>query len=209
MGCSSIDHLELVAGETFELGIRWEDRSSVPVYKPITAITKAVPAAITAAAHGLPPKWLVAVTAVKGMVEINAQHDIPLDGDFTEGLATDANTISLPFVNSANYSNYTSGGYVMYYPPVDMSGYTARMSIRQTIESNTVIDSFSTSDARLPNTGIVLDFVNKLIRVKIADSVTEDYNFRNAYYSLEAIDPLGKVTRVAFGRISCTLDVTR
>ena len=70
----------------------------------ITAITKANPAVVTAAGHGLSNGDTVLITGVAGMTEVN-------DIIFTVAGAT-ANTINLDGINSGSYGNYTAGGSV-------------------------------------------------------------------------------------------------
>ena len=62
--------------------------------KTITAISKANPAIITAAAHGFADGDVVKVTAVVGMVEINSKVGVVK--------VVDANNFSLNGVNSTN-----------------------------------------------------------------------------------------------------------
>jgi len=68
----------------------------------ITAATKANPAVITSAAHGLSTGQKVKITAVVGMVELN--------GITFTITRIDANSFSLDGINSTAYTTYVSDG---------------------------------------------------------------------------------------------------
>lgn len=72
--------------------------------KTITGISKASPAVVTCAAHGYPNGTVVLIRDAEGMTEVN-------DRIFTTANAT-ADTFQLSGVNSAGYTDYTSGGTV-------------------------------------------------------------------------------------------------
>ena len=75
---------------------------STNAQKDITAITKANPAVVTAAAHGYVNGDTAAIVGVVGMTEVN---DLP----FTIANVT-TNTFELSGINSTAYTTYTSGG---------------------------------------------------------------------------------------------------
>lgn len=68
---------------------------------PLTGITNANPAVVTAALHGLNDGDVVAITEVLGMTEVNNTYIVN---------KIDANTFSLEGVDSTGYGTYTSGG---------------------------------------------------------------------------------------------------
>lgn len=68
----------------------------------ITGITKANPAVVTSAAHGLEDGDVVYITGVVGMTEVNAQAFIVN--------VLNANTFELFGIDSTGYGTYTSGG---------------------------------------------------------------------------------------------------
>lgn len=75
---------------------------STAVEKVITGITRANPAVVTSAGHGLANGTLVSITKVVGMTQVNNET-------FTvAGTAT--NTFQLSGINSSAYTAYTSGG---------------------------------------------------------------------------------------------------
>lgn len=207
MTCENIKQIDLIRGISYDATIRWEGTEIT--YKPITGIAQAAPVAITCNGHGVPSGWRVAISAVKGMTDINSKNTPPKESDYHKATVSSANLITLNDVNAAEFSAYKSGGYLQYNTPIDMTGFTARMQIRASLNATDIIDTFTTEDVRLPDTGIVIDNVNKTITIKIEASVTEAYTFNTAVFSLEAISTDGVVSRIIAGDVTSTKDVTR
>jgi hypothetical protein len=207
MSCENNEQIDLIRGITYDATVRWETKTNV--YKAITGISQAAPVVIQSDSHGVLPGWRVAIVSVKGMDEINALNKPPKDSEYHKATVPSANAISLNDVNAADYSAYKSGGYIQYFEPEDLTDFTARMQIRASINAEDTLDEFTTEDIRLPATGILIDETNKTITINIAASVTEDYTFTNAVYSLEMISPDGVVSRIISGDVVCTDDVTR
>src|SRR5688572_27192114 len=136
------------------------------------------------------------------MTEINARSAPPKAKDYTRAEATDANTLTLVDVNSAEYTAYESGGYVMYYTPVNLSGYTARMKIRDRI-GGTELEELTTE-----NGGIALDNVDKTITLLIDAAATEDYTWKKGVYDLEMVAPDTTVTALLRGSVTVVREVT-
>lgn len=194
--------LELLQGETFVRVIRW---GALPhVYKAITAITQAAPAAITSTAHGLATGWPVAVVSVLGMTEINAKNSPPRLNEYLQATVVDANTITLNTVNSAEYAAYTSGGYLQYYTPVDMTGFAARMTIKNRI-GGTVL---ATLTSGAPDNRIALDNAAHTVTLTISATDTAAFEFTSGTYDLEMVAPTGAVTRLYQGAITISKEVT-
>lgn len=87
---------------------------------------------------------------------------------------------------------------------IDITGYTARMQIRESITSDTLIDELTTE-----NGGITLGGVLGTITLLISAADTEAYTFTTGVYDLEMISPAGTVTRLLEGTIKLDLEVTR
>lgn len=207
-------NLTIVKGKTFSRVIRW---AAAPyLYKPITAITQAAPVSITSAGHSIPDGWQVAVVSVKGMTQINVT--IPADprafNDVThKATVTGANAITINDINSAGFSAYTSGGYVQMLSPVDMNGFTARMSIKDRVGGTELfrLDT-TTTPAVLPYTHdqprIVLDNGNKITTLTIHAEDTAVMPFRKGVYDLEMVSPSGVVDLLMSGAITVVDEVT-
>lgn len=191
-------------GKTFNRVVRWE---SLPfVYKAITGITQAAPAVVTAPTHGVPSGWRVAIVSVQGMDEINASTP-PKDREFIRATALTADTLELNSVNSAEYTAYASGGYVQYYTPVDLAGFTARMQIKDKI-GGTVLASTDIDDAPNNVISVSLDNSTKTITVAIPATSTAAFTWKTGVYDLEMISGTGVVTALLSGKVTVTPEVT-
>lgn len=128
MTCSTKD-LNLVAGTSFSIVLRWE---SAPILrKAITGISVATGAPrITISSHGILDGWRVAITGAKGMTELNAEDPVRLrDSDYYQATVIDANTIELNEVNGADFRPWTSGGIVQWNTPVSLAGFTGVLRV--------------------------------------------------------------------------------
>lgn len=201
MSCATQD-LIIQKGKTFSRVLRWETEPFV--YKAITAITKAAPAVITATGHGVPSGWRVAVVSVQGMTEINAKNSPPRASDFRKATVVDANSISLNDINSSDFSTYTTGGWVQYYTPVTLAGYTARMQIRQSLTAPAFLLELTTVNGR-----IVIDDTAKTITLTIAATDTAAIAWKTGVYDLEMVSPGGVVTQLLSGNVSAIEEATK
>ena len=188
-------NFKLYQGATFRETLRWE--SSTKAYRPINAITKSAPVQITATGHGVPEGWRFKVTNVTGMKEINSA-DV-----YHTATVVDVDTLAINSVNALGFTDYVSGGVVEYNTPVDLAGVTARMQIREKLDSTEPILELTTA-----NSGIVVDNTNKTISLFISDTVTADLDFTSAVYSVELIKA-GDVIPFITGNISLVKEVTR
>lgn len=190
---------KIYQGSTFTETLRWE--SETKAYMAISNISQSAPCVInTVATHSVPINWRVRVTGVNGMKDINTISD---DAYYlVTGKTT--NTVTLNQVNSAAYAAYTSGGILSWNMPVPLTGYTALMQIRETLESEVVIAELSTS-----NGGIAIDPINYTITMSLTSAITSTFNFDSAVYSMELTDGQGNVFQFLNGSISLVKEVTR
>jgi len=179
-------------GETFQPVFQWGSATLTSI--PITAISQAAPAVVTASGHGVPPDWEVAVASAKGMTQINAVGYPPRGRDWHRATVLTDNTVALRDVNSADFSAYTSGGFLVYGTPVDLTSVTAVMTIRDAPTDGAVVLEL-TSGA-----GITIDPATKTITATIETSAL---SWASGYYSLLVADTsTGKTTQLAEGGIS-------
>lgn len=178
----------IIKGSTFSMPLQWEDDKVS--WKPITGITKAAPCVITCPAHGVPEGWRVAVVSVKGMTQINAENDPPKDKDYHVATVLTADTIELNKVNALDFSAYTSGGSLRYFPPVDLTGYAARMTIKDKI-GGTLLMSLTTE-----NGGITIDNTAKTITLNISAADTAAIAWKKGVFDLEMVSSGGVVTKI-------------
>ena len=87
--------------------------------------------------------------------------------------------------------------------PVDLTGYGARMQVREKYVSKTAIVSLDT------DSGIVLGGASGTIDVEISSGVTELIVAKDYVYDLELISPSNIVTRLIEGKFIVTPEVTR
>lgn len=182
-------------GSTFKEVIRWE--SSTKAYKTITGITKAAPCVITAVAHGIPVGWRTKITNVVGMTAINSTDT------YNQVTATTTDTVTINEINSLGYTAYTSGGVLEYNQPMDLTGMTARMQIRPSLTSTTIIDTYTTELGT-----IAVDNTLKTITILVPATTTAGYTFSTGVYSLELISG-STVYQIITGNISLTQEITR
>ncbi len=189
---------KIYQGSTFQETFRWE--SETKVYVPISAIAKSAPCVITTTtAHNLPVGWRFRVVGAGGMKEINSVGE----EYHLSTLTPTTTTVEINQVNSLNYNAYTSGGVVEFNQPVPFAGYQARMQIRETVDSPTVIHEATTQ-----NNQIVLDNTNKTIQITLLANVTQNFNFATAVYSLELYNG-NNVIPFINGNLTLVQEVTR
>jgi len=182
-------------GSTFKEVIRWE--TSTKVYKSITAIAKSAPVVITAPSHGIPIGWRTKITNVAGMTQINSSDN------YNQVTATTQDNVTINAINSLGYTDYTSGGVLEYNQPMDLTGMIARMQIRPTLTSSTVIDTYTTVSGN-----ILIDNTLKTITILVPATTTASYTFPTAVYSLE-LEVAGTVYQLITGTITLVQEVTR
>ncbi len=189
---------KIYQGSTFQEVYRWE--SETKVYVPIQTISKAAPCVIqTTEAHGLPVGWRFRVVGAGGMKEINNSTS---DSYYIiTGTNNNTSTIVANQINSLGYTTYTSGGVVEYNQPIDLSVYSARMQIRETVDSDTVI--YSATNV------IVLDNAYKTITITIPATDTAEFTFSTAVYALELYTQGGIVVPFLVGNLTLVPEVTR
>ena len=188
-------------GRTFTQLIYWADEDKI-VYKPITGATQTAPVRLTVTGHSLTNGWPVAVTNVKGMTELNAEANAVKDKDYTPTTIIDPDTIELNAINAAGFKAYTSGGYIQYFQPVDLTGYTARMTVKDKV-GGTELLSLTSANSR-----VTIDATNKTITLTITAVDTAAITWSKGVYDLEMVSPSNVVTAILTGKVTVTKEVT-
>ena len=90
--------------------------------------------------------------------------------------------------------------------PIDLTGFTAQMQIRESVTSPEVIIELSTSNGR-----IVLGGTAGTILLQLTGSETEALDFDQAIYDLELTDVAGSgdITRLIQGNVVLSKEVTK
>jgi hypothetical protein len=116
----------------------------------------------------------------------------------------DANSV---FVDTDTVGEtYTANtGLLTYYAPTNLTGYTARMHIREDIADTVTILTL------VSPTNITLDTALGKVTVTISATATAGLNFEQAVYDIEVVDSAGTpvVTRLAEGNVTLSREVTR
>lgn len=89
------------------------------------------------------------------------------------------------------------------FEPYDLVNHTARMQVRRTIDSSTVIVSLTTENNRITINGEAGQ-INLLMSDEVTSAITS-----SGVYDLEIIDNSGNVSRVIEGTFTLSQEVTR
>lgn len=87
--------------------------------------------------------------------------------------------------------------------PFDLTGYTARMDIKNNIDDATAIISLTTDNGR-----ITLGGVNGTVQLVVSATDTAALNFERGVYDLELQSGSGVVTRLIQGAVTFEKEVT-
>lgn len=206
MATIDTNDLTILQGKTYRQVFMWEDKPVVR--KPITAISLATGAPVlSVTGHGMVNGQRCVVMGAKGMPQINSANNHPRKSDFVEGTVLSADSVELNSVNPYDDSGrvwpaYTSGGFLQFNTLVDLTGYTARMSIKDRV-GGTVLFSLTTENSR-----IVISPSAKTVTLSIAAADTESMTFKKGVYDLEMVSALGVVTAISTGTITVSREVT-
>lgn len=187
-------NFKIYQGSTFNEVLRYE--SATKKYVDITNATKAAPLVVTAVAHGMPAGWRAIISSVSGMTELNTLGQII-------GTNVTTNNITFNSINASGFKSYVSGGVLEYNDPVDLTGYTARMQVREKTNSTTFLEELTTENGK-----IAIDNASKTITLTLSATSTAAYTFKTGVYSLELIKG-AVVTSFIYGNITLESEITR
>lgn len=133
-------------------------------FAAIGGMSKSAPLRVTAPNHGILDQWYAAIVDAKGMTQMNAVDANSIrDAEFHQVTLVDADHVDFNGISSALFSTYTSGGYLAYYAPLDLSAYTgARMDIKRKVGGAVELSLSTTAgtmsiDAATSTVSIALD----------------------------------------------------
>lgn len=178
--------LVIVKGSTFADTLRWATSECVLIQG---SLNPSVPVTIESVGHNIPDGW---------MVSIDDHPMIPESARF-QVKAIDSNTIGIPCMNGAKF-NRPRAVVVRLNKPVDLSGYTAKMQIRD-LSGNLLIE-LSTENGR-----ITIDNADKTIERSITAADTSALTAERATYDLEMIQG-AYVVKIDSGTIEIVNEVT-
>lgn len=196
---ATIKPLHIVRGKTLSLVIRWEQRTPI-ISKAITAISFATGfPRLTVASHGIPDGWRSAVVRVAAPKEINSKNDIPRTSDLRETTVIDANTIEynglVPVTDGRDWSAYTTGGFVQYHTPKDLTDYEIRVKVKDRV-GGTVLLSTELGDAPLNVITAVADNATKSITIEIPALDAEGITWSKGVWEVEGESSTGRVESI-------------
>lgn len=185
--------IQIQQGATFAYALQWMQERKV--FAAITGMPSRVPVRLTATAHGMPDDWPCRVSGVQGCLEVNSVTP----DDLYIGYKVDADTVELLNVNGNEWGTYSSGGYLEYWMPYDLSQYTTGSCV--------VRKSQGTTDVLFTlawTTGVVVDNVAKTITLQMAatDTAALTYGPEEGWYDLDLTHTSGAVHRVSYGRMA-------
>lgn len=193
--------LVITKGKTFAQTVRWE--TAPYLFAAIAAINNVAPVQVTtSAAHNIPDGWRVAVVDAGGLTELNAANNPPKDVDFRQATLVDATKVQFNPLSSVAFEAYTTGGYLQWFTPHDMAGYTARMAVKNK-PGGTVLLSLTTE-----NGGIEIDDSAKTITLNISATDTAALDWKSGSYDLELVSPTGIVTALLNGSVTVNTEIT-
>lgn len=185
-------------GETLAYPFFWY--SGDLVTKAITAIALTFPAVVTAVGHGILVDQVVPVRleTIRGTKKLNTPA-----GETVYAKRLTADTVQIIGANASGMAAYIGGGYLTYTPPTNLTGYTARMQLRESVDSEDVLLELTSP------TELVLDATAGMITVSMTEAETAALTFDTAVYDLELVSSGGISKRLAAGKVTVSKEVTR
>ena len=123
-------------------------------------------------------------------------------GILTTTISSVTNSTTAVLAAAATFS--VSGASLEIYLPIDLTGYTARMQIRQTAESSTFLAELTNA-----NGGITLGGTAGTVTIVMTAAVTAALTAGRAVYDLELVPPNSKTIRWLAGTVNITREITR
>jgi hypothetical protein len=185
--------LVIPQGSTFSQSLRWEGPAFI--YKAISAVPQLAPVRLTAVAHGIPDGWRVAIMSVLGMMQLNAKNDPPARSDFVQATLIDVNTVELNTINAAGFAPYTSGGFIRFATPIDLTGFAAALTIKDKVGGIVLFTLTTTA-------GIVLDNAKKTITYTFTPAQIAAFTFTRGVFTLELTSSGGVATELLQGSVT-------
>ncbi|MCD1640090.1 hypothetical protein K7H92_15335 [Pseudomonas stutzeri] len=163
-------------------------------YRPITGLSGS-PLRFTVD-HGLPGSWLAWVIGVNGMPGVNRAPRTEQPHRVT---VVDAATLEINALSAFGLN--PSGGQLIYKPPVDLAGATARMQIREQVGGAVLLELTT------ENGGLAISGPGTITRT-LSATQTAALAWTEAVYDLEVQYPDGTVQRYLQGAVTVSREVT-
>lgn len=203
--------ITILQGSAFNVPVRYMDGDRI-IRKPITGISIASGAPrLDVAGHGCPNGWPTTVTLVKGMTQINAKNAEPKGADYRVTTVIDSNTLEYNAVspvddNGREWPAYTSGGFVQWFAPMDLTGKSASMVIYDK-KGGTVLASTEAAHAPLDVITATVDAANKVITFSFKSSDTATFTWKKGVYEAEVYSTADDKQRIAEGEVTISREL--
>lgn len=163
-------------------------------YRPITSIGGS-PLRLTVD-HGLPGDWLAWVEGVSGMQGVNRapRTEKPHRVKVIDPATLEINALSA-------FGLTPSGGQLIYKPPVDLTGATARMQIRAQLGGAVLLELTTENGA------LAINSLGTITRT-LSAAQTAALTWTDGVYDLEVQFPDGTVQRYLQGAVTVSREVT-
>lgn len=203
--------ITILQGSAFNVPVRWMDGDRI-IRKPITGISIASGAPrLDVAGHGCPNGWPSAVTLVKGMTPINDANTDPKKMKYRTTTVIDTDTLEYNAVspvddNGREWPAYTSGGFVQWFAPMDLTGKSASMVIYDK-KGGTVLASTEAAHAPMDVITATVDTANKVITFSIKSSDTATFAWKKGVYEAEVYSNADDKQRIAEGAVTVSQEL--
>lgn len=164
-------------------------------YRPIAAIQKTAPLRLSVPAHGMPAGWPCWVEGVTGWSALNRDKNRER---FRLAAVIDADTLEFNELNGTTQN--ASGGHLVYRLPLDMTGASARLQIRDV--SGALLLELSTATGGLQANG------PGRLMLSLTAAQTASINWQAGLYDLELTMADGSVDRWMQGAVSVSKEQT-
>lgn len=185
---SSIYPLRLVRGKTCHQVLLYA--GATRKYCPITALVSLAPVRVTVPDHGCPDNWPVRLQGITAPVELNTA-----EGQALTATVVDANTLELNALDASTLGTFTLSGHVVFQQPVDLTGWKARMQVRNKMGGDLLL-SLSSDPADEADGEIEVDVAGSAFILKLTAAQTAALTWNGGVYDLEAVLPDGSVISI-------------
>jgi hypothetical protein len=195
-----VHDIEIRQGSQFQDAFHWYGAGITCAN--IENVTVGCPTVITITGHGLPAisETPIHIRNVRGARALNTGS---LECEMILATYIDVDTFSVR-VDTGNQTYKSGSGSIEWYQPKDLTGYTARMQIREKIDDEDTLVSLTSAAG-----DITISIPDARIVFTIATSVTEELDFMEGVYDLELVDPAGEATTLLEGKVTLRKEVTR
>lgn len=135
------------------------------------------------------------------MDELRAVPNEVKDKDYHQATVIDPDTIEFNDVNAAGFKAYVSGAHLQYNTPVELTGYVARLIVKDKVGGVTLFE-MTTENSR-----IVLDPLLHTITLVATATDLAAQTWVKGVYELEMESPSGVVTKLMGGAATVAKEV--